>query len=66
MRRSVKDKKIRAARRRIEEATENATDDKKLCNRTRSALDYLLQCKQLALVLEAVMNLGMHVLTCQI
>ena len=48
------------ARKKVEEATANATEEKKLCNRTACALDYLLKYKQLAYILEAVMNLGQY------
>ena len=61
MRKTVRNKKVIQARQRIEEARKNVTEDKKLCNRTTSALDYLLRYKQLSYILEALMNLG----TCQ-
>lgn len=57
LRKTVKCKKVKAARRKVVEATLNATEDKKLCNRTRCALDYLLCCRQLSMVLDAVINL---------
>ncbi|CAH1785860.1 unnamed protein product [Owenia fusiformis] len=57
LRNEQKNKKITVARKRIEEATRNATEEKKLVNRTSSALDYLLQYKQLSYILEAVMHL---------
>ena len=60
VRRAVKDYKVNEARRRCREAKENATEEKRLCNRTTSALDKLLSYKQLALVLEAVSNLGKY------
>lgn len=56
---SIKDKHIKRVRRRVKLATANATEDKKLCNRTQSALYSLLQYKQLSAVLEAVMNLDL-------
>ena len=45
-------------RKRVQEAAKNATEDKKLCNRTSDALDFLLCYKQLSYILEALINLG--------
>ncbi|XP_074655688.1 uncharacterized protein LOC141909201 [Tubulanus polymorphus] len=57
IRRNVKNKKIINARKRISDANRNVTDSKRLCNRTTYGLDCLLKCRQLSLILEAVMNL---------
>lgn len=51
-------KKIEVVRKRIMEAHRTATEDKKLGNRTESALDYLLKYKQLSHLLEALVHLG--------
>ncbi|XP_046339131.2 abnormal spindle-like microcephaly-associated protein homolog isoform X2 [Haliotis rufescens] len=56
-RKSITCKKIRRARARCHEASQNATEDKKLGNRTTSALDYLLEYKSLSHILEALMHL---------
>ncbi|KAK3591436.1 hypothetical protein CHS0354_033435 [Potamilus streckersoni] len=56
-RRRSTSKKIVQARKRCEEARRSATEDKKLYNRTSSALDYLLKCKHLSQILDALMNL---------
>ncbi len=45
-------------RQRILVANSNVTEPMKLCNRTRSALDYLLKCKNLTTVREALLHLG--------
>lgn len=58
LRRSLNNKKIAAARKRLHEANQAATDDKKLGNRTSSALDFLLNYKQLSYILDALMHLG--------
>ena len=58
MRRVVKSVKVKAARRRIEAANANVTEEKKLGNLTTSALDYLLRCQQLSTILDALMKLG--------
>ncbi|KAL3871776.1 hypothetical protein ACJMK2_039754 [Sinanodonta woodiana] len=57
VRRKSTGKKIVQARKRCQEARRSATEDKKLCNRTSSALDYLLKCKHLSQILDALMNL---------
>ena len=51
-------KKIAEMQRRVSEAAKNATDDKKLCNRTAFALDYLLNSKDMAMLIQALTNLG--------
>lgn len=53
-----KSKKLEAVRKRVVEAHRSATEDKKLGNRTESALDYLLKYKQLSQILEALVHLG--------
>ena len=58
VRKANKSKKLTAVRQRVQEANAAATEDKKLCNRTSSALDFLLNYKQLAFILEALINLG--------
>ncbi|KAK7504479.1 hypothetical protein BaRGS_00004345 [Batillaria attramentaria] len=57
LRRSLNNKKIAAARKRVHEANKAATEEKKLGNRTSSALDFLLHYKQLAYILDALMHL---------
>ncbi|KAK3735717.1 hypothetical protein QZH41_010154 [Actinostola sp. cb2023] len=53
----VKSLKVKAARRRIKAANKAATESMKLCNRTRSALDYLLRCKNLTTIFDVLVNL---------
>lgn len=66
VRRSIGSKKIEAVRRNLKEATAAATEEKKLGNRTTSALDFLLRYKQLSQVLEALVHLGKYsILYCQ-
>ncbi len=55
----IADRNVIKARQRIESANSEATDAKKLCNRTASALSYLLSCKYLTTVYDALKNLGM-------
>ncbi|XP_038063476.1 abnormal spindle-like microcephaly-associated protein homolog [Patiria miniata] len=57
VRRSCKNKKIAAARARCIKANKAVTEEKKLCNRTTSALDYLLQYRQMSGLLEALISL---------
>lgn len=57
VRRMVKDKRITDARRRIDVANQNVTEPMKLCNRTKSALDYLLHVKNLSTVHDALRHL---------
>ncbi|XP_071499348.1 abnormal spindle-like microcephaly-associated protein homolog [Diadema antillarum] len=54
---SIKSKKVAQARARCRQANRNATEEKKLCNRAASALDYLLHYKQMSRILETLMNL---------
>ncbi|CAB4000793.1 abnormal spindle-like microcephaly-associated homolog, partial [Paramuricea clavata] len=49
--------KFKKVRQRILVANSNVTEPMKLCNRTRSALDYLLKCKNLTTVREAFVHL---------
>ncbi len=65
MRRNLKSKKLRAIRMRVQEATKSATEEKRLCNRTATAIDFLLRCTQLVYILEALMNLGTIQILCR-
>ena len=58
VRRKIKDARLKEARERIEAANKKVTESMKLCNRTRSALDYLLKVKNLSTVYEALQQLG--------
>ncbi|XP_020629211.1 abnormal spindle-like microcephaly-associated protein homolog isoform X2 [Orbicella faveolata] len=49
--------KVKRARKRIKSANAAATEPMKLCNRTRSALDFLLQCKNISRIVGALVNL---------
>ncbi|KAL8625932.1 hypothetical protein ACOMHN_012524 [Nucella lapillus] len=53
----LKSRKLATARRRLQEATQRATEEKTLGHRTASALDFLLHYKQLAYILDALMHL---------
>ncbi|RUS79093.1 hypothetical protein EGW08_013146 [Elysia chlorotica] len=57
IRRDVKSTKLIQARKRLEEANRSADESKTLGSRTASALDYLLQQRDLACILEALMHL---------
>eukprot|EP00794_Sanderia_malayensis_P015899 gene15899-17499_t len=57
VRSKIADRKIIKARERIASANSEATESKKLCNRTASALSYLLNCKYLTTVYGALKNL---------
>lgn len=61
-----KSKKLEAVRKRVVEAHRSATEDKKLGNRTESALDYLLKYKQLSQILEALVHLGTFTFVIQV
>ena len=50
--------KVKRARKRIKSANAAATESMKLCNRTRSALDFLLQCKNISRIVGSLVNLG--------
>ena len=58
VRREVSSLKVKRARKRIKSANAAATESMKLCNRTRSALDFLLQCKNVSRIVGALVNLG--------
>ena len=58
LRRKSKSKRLTLVRQRVEEANAAATEEKKLGNRTSSALDYLLKYKHLSPVLDALKHLG--------
>ena len=51
-------KQLEVVQRRVSEAHKNATEDKKLCNRTAFALDYLFTYKDMAMLIEALNNLN--------
>ncbi|XP_033731928.1 LOW QUALITY PROTEIN: abnormal spindle-like microcephaly-associated protein homolog [Pecten maximus] len=57
VRKAYHSKKLETIRKNLKEATKTATEDKKLGNRTESALDYLLKYKQLSQILEALIHL---------
>lgn len=50
--------KIQEARLKVKEAKENASEDKKLCNRTSFALDFLYRGRDMAYVIKALTDLG--------
>jgi len=50
-------KRIADVQNRLSEAHKNATEDKKLCNRTAFALDFLYKMKDMAYLIEAVNSL---------
>ncbi|XP_054761637.2 abnormal spindle-like microcephaly-associated protein homolog [Lytechinus pictus] len=54
---SIKSKKVSAARARCRRANQNVTEEKKLCNRTATALDYLLHYKSMHRILETLISL---------
>ena len=51
-------KKIQEVQNRLSLAHKNATEDKKLCNRTSFALDYLYKMRDMSYLIEAVNSLG--------
>ncbi|PFX15185.1 Abnormal spindle-like microcephaly-associated protein-like [Stylophora pistillata] len=57
VRREESSLKVKRARKRIKSANAAATESMKLCNRTRSALDFLLQCKNISKIVGALVNL---------
>jgi len=57
VRRIIVDRKTIRARERIESAKMEAIEPKKLCNRTKSALSYLLHCKGVSTIYEALKEL---------
>ena len=58
MRRLSTDKKVARARMRIETATQNASGQQTLRERTISALDFLLHMKHVDPLIEALVELG--------
>jgi abnormal spindle-like microcephaly-associated protein len=58
VRQACKSKAVRAIRRQVMEANRKATVNQQLGNRMKRAVDSLFKYKQLAYVLEAVMDLG--------
>eukprot|EP00057_Strongylocentrotus_purpuratus_P032518 XP_787918.3 PREDICTED: abnormal spindle-like microcephaly-associated protein homolog isoform X1 [Strongylocentrotus purpuratus] len=54
---SIKSKKVSAARARCQRANRNVTEEKKLCNRTATALDYLLHYRSMHRILETLISL---------
>jgi len=66
VRRQIKDARLKEVRERIETANNNVTESMKLCNRTRSALDYLLKVKNLSTVYEALKQLGKSIQYCHL
>ena len=58
MRKNTVNRKINEGRERIKSANSEATETKKLCNRTKSALSYLLNCRNVSTIYEALKNLG--------
>ncbi|XP_076348489.1 abnormal spindle-like microcephaly-associated protein homolog [Tachypleus tridentatus] len=53
----LKSRQLKTIRERLKTVNANATEDKKLCNRTTSALDFLLRCRNLSYILSALMHL---------
>ncbi|XP_033114872.1 abnormal spindle-like microcephaly-associated protein homolog [Anneissia japonica] len=58
VRKKMKSKKLKLIRGRCIAANKEATEEKKLCNRTEIALDYIMRYKQVSHILEALRNLG--------
>ena len=58
LKKAVIAKQLEIVQRRVSEAHKNATEDKKLCNRTAFALDYLFTYKDMAMLIEALTNLN--------
>ena len=50
--------KLAEVQRRVSEALKNVTEDKKLCNRTAFALDYLFKYVDMGMLIEALNNLN--------
>lgn len=57
LRRTLADKRVEKALKRIHCAEENATEEMKLCNRTQTAIDYLLSVKNLSTVYDKLCEL---------
>lgn len=53
--------KIKEARQKVKEAQQNASEDMKLGNRTAFALDYLYKNKDMAYLIQAILDLGNYV-----
>ena len=51
-------KRIEEVREKVKRANENVTEDKKLCNRTNFALDYLYRFRDMGQLIQAVQDLG--------
>lgn len=51
-------KRLAEVRLRVEEANKRATEEKKLCNRTAFAIDYLYKLKDMANLIKALNDLG--------
>lgn len=58
VRNAESNKKLKAIRNRLEEATSNATDSKRIGKRTECAIAYLIKYRDMKRILIAVMNLG--------
>ena len=53
-------RRIGEVREKVKKAGENATEDKKLGNRTNFALDYLYSYRDMAQLIKAVQDLGKY------
>ena len=58
LKKAVIAKKLEEVQRKVSEAHKNATEDKKLCNRTAFALDHLFTYKDMSMLIEALNNLN--------
>lgn len=58
MRKKTQNKELEGVRQRLKEATRDATDSKRIGNRTKCAITYLINYKDLKRALIAVMYLG--------
>lgn len=58
VRKRNKNDNIETVRERLQIATENAREEMTLGRRTRSALDFLLLCKDLSRILDSLIHLG--------
>ena len=54
-------KKIEEVRQKVKVAQENATEDKKLCNRTSFALDFLYTSKDMAQLIQILKDIGKRI-----
>jgi hypothetical protein len=57
LKKAVIAKQLAEVQRRVSEAHKNATEDKKLCNKTTYALDYLFNYKDMAMLITALKDL---------